>query len=558
MAVIEVGGLAFAHPGGTELFNDVTFRIGSGQHAALVGPNGVGKSTLLQIIAGRLRASAGSTRTDGSVAMMPQSIGTSRSRDAPIAERHTTSVRELLIEVAEPVVRDAATALRRAEMRNETSATEATGIALADAHVVWAEVGGYEFESRWDRYCDHVLGQTLAVAGSRPISSLSGGERKRLVLESLLDSAFSTLLLDEPDNFLDIPAKRWLESTIAASPKTILLISHDREILSKAASRVVTLEVNGCWTHAGNWATYDAARRRRNADLGDELARWRAEERRLFAHMKVMKQRAAVNDGNAPRANAAETRWKRFVDVGPPPTPPPERNVGIMLKGADSGRVVLRCDTLELDGLTEAFGLEVRQHERVAVLGSNGTGKSHFLRLLAGDDVAHHGRAQLGARVRAGLFHQTDDVPEFRGRTLLQILHDHDLVEERAMRVLARYGLTDGADRPYETLSGGQRARLQVLTLELSGVNLLLLDEPTDNLDLASAEALESALDDFDGTVLSVTHDRWFIRNMSRWLILDDDGHVWEALDAETALAVVSNTGDARPSPRLMPLSLSG
>jgi ATPase subunit of ABC transporter with duplicated ATPase domains len=127
-------------------------------------------------------------------------------------------------------------------------------------------------------------------------------------------------------------------------------------------------------------------------------------------------------------------------------------------------------------------------------------------------------------------------VASFKGRTPLAILHDFDLPEEPAMRALARYGLTDCARREVETMSGGQRARLQVLTLELAGVNLLLLDEPTDNLDLASAEALEAALEDFEGTVLAVTHDRWFMRGFDRFLLLDDDCSVVEPLDLETAL----------------------
>lgn len=534
--------MAFAHPGGAELFRDVTFRVGSGRHAALIGPNGVGKSTVFGCITGALRPTEGSVRTDGAVALMPQSIGADVTGDGPVEARSATTVRELLAHFSVPAVRDAAVELARATQANDEHATDRTGIALANAYVRWGEVGGYDAESRWDACCSDVLGQSLATAGERPIGQLSGGERKRLVLESLFASDVPILLLDEPDNFLDIPSKRWLERTIAASPKTILYVSHDRELLAAASSDIVTLEVNGCWTHVGGWDTYEQARRARNESLGDALERWRAEERRLFQYYKLMKQRASVNDGNAARANAAESRWRRFVAVGPPPPPPPERSIRVQLRRADSGRIALRCDGLELGGLTEPFELEVHQGDRVAVLGPNGTGKSHLLRLIAGQTVDHRGSFRLGARVEARIFHQTDDVPAFQGRTPLQILGDHDLGEEAAMRALARYGLAEGARREVETLSGGQRARLQVLSLELSGVNLLLLDEPTDNLDLASTEALEASLATFEGTVLAVTHDRWFMRGMDRWVILDDDGTVSEALDLDTALHVV--TGD--------------
>ena len=440
-------------------------------------------------------------------------------------------------------MREAATALAGTEAANDAEPTDRTGMALASAVIEWTEVGGYDHESRWDACCARVLGQPLAVAGSRPISQLSGGERKRLVLETLLVGDAEILLLDEPDNFLDIPAKRWLEQRLRSSPKTILLISHDRELLAAVADSVVTLEGFGAWTHPGSWATYDEARRARNRALGDALRRWKDEERRLFKLYKDLKVRASVSDKNAAKADAAEHRWERFVEIGPPPPPPPERDVKMRLKGADSGRVALRAHQLVLSGLTDPFDLEVHFGDRVAVLGPNGTGKSHLLRLIAGQPVDHEGDIRLGARVEPGLFHQTDEVAEFRGRTPMAILRDRDLPDEPAMRALARYGLTDCARREVETMSGGQRARLQVLTLELAGVNLLLLDEPTDNLDLASAEALEVALDGFVGTVLAVTHDRWFMRGFDRFLLLDDDCTVVEALDLDAALHRV--TGDA-------------
>ena len=209
----------------------------------------------------------------------------------------------------------------------------------------------------------------------------------------------------------------------------------------------------------------------------------------------MMKQRAASSDANAGRAKAAESRWQRFVAAGPPPPPPAERTVHMRLKGSRTGDLVLRTAGLEIAGLTEPFDVEFYRGDRVAVLGPNGSGKSHFLRLLGGDtSVAIHGEWNFGAGVEVGLFHQTDEVGWLKGRTGLEALGSLDLNEHEAMAALARYGLEDGARRPYETLSGGQKARLQVLGLELRGVNVLLLDEPTDNLDMASAAALEEAL----------------------------------------------------------------
>ena len=183
----------------------------------------------------------------------------------------------------------------------------------------------------------------------------------------------------------------------------------------------------------------------------------------------------------------------------------------------------------------QPFDVEVFYGERVAVLGSNGSGKSHFLRLLASGDaehatVAHTGRWKLGARVVPGHFAQTHDHAEFTGRTLVDLLWEqHSLQRGGAMGALRRYELNHQGDQRFETLSGGQQARFQILLLELSGVTMLLLDEPTDNLDLDSAEALEEGLESFDGTVLAVTHDRWFARGFDRYLVFGSDGLVYEA-----------------------------
>ncbi|HEX6577548.1 MAG TPA: ATP-binding cassette domain-containing protein [Jiangellaceae bacterium] len=253
----------------------------------------------------------------------------------------------------------------------------------------------------------------------------------------------------------------------------------------------------------------------------------------------------------ASRYHAAEKRLERFVEVGPPQAQPREQDVRMRLRGGRTGKRAVICVGLELTGLMHPFDLEVWYGERVAVLGSNGSGKSHFLRLLASggsdpepehrpvDDlpvapVAHTGRARLGARVRPGWFAQTHEHPELAGRTLVEILHRGDghrdgMPREQAGRVLDRYELAYAAEQSFDSLSGGQQARFQILLLELSGATLLLLDEPTDNLDLISAEALEEGLGAFEGSVLAVTHDRWFARGFDRYVMFGADGRVYES-----------------------------
>jgi ATPase subunit of ABC transporter with duplicated ATPase domains len=202
------------------------------------------------------------------------------------------------------------------------------------------------------------------------------------------------------------------------------------------------------------------------------------------------------------------------------------------LTGGRTGKRAVICEQLALNGLTDPFDTEIFYGERIAVIGPNGTGKSHFLRLLAGEPVGHSGEARLGARVVAGHFSQTHDRPELGSLTVREILEKQGMTRGVAMAALKRYELHNCAEQPFATLSGGQQARLQVLLLELGGATLLLLDEPTDNLDLASAEALQDALESFDGTVLAVTHDRWFMRSFDRFLVFDDDCNVREAAAA--------------------------
>jgi len=288
----------------------------------------------------------------------------------------------------------------------------------------------------------------------------------------------------------------------------------------------------------------------------DELKRrWDEQHVKLKQFVQAMKVKAAASDEFASRYHAAVTRLRKFEEAGPPQARPLEQDLAIRLRGDRTGKRAVVCERLELTGLMEAFDLEVWFGDRVAVLGSNGSGKSHFLRLLAlgGSDpdpraghitsvgaslesVAHTGAAKLGARVVPGWFAQVHEHPALLGRTLLDILHRGDdnrdgMAREAAARSLDRYGLAEASEQVFESLSGGQQARLQILLLELSGATLLLLDEPTDNLDLVSAEALQEALDRFEGTVIAVTHDRWFARAFDRYLVFGADGQVYESVE---------------------------
>nr|WP_242521909.1 ATP-binding cassette domain-containing protein [Microbacterium esteraromaticum] len=548
VAHIDVSALSLTLPDGRPLLDEVTFRVGSGVTSALIGPNGAGKSTLLRIIRGELAVDAGAVTIDGSLGVMDQFVGHGDGE---------MTVQDLLVSVAPTRIRAAAEALDAAENALIDTENERTQMAYATALADYADAGGYEHETVWDQCTVAALGVPYDRARYRSLDSLSGGEQKRLALEALLRGPDDVLLLDEPDNYLDVPGKRWLEQSLRDSAKTVLLVSHDRELLARAADRIITLEVGGAgataWVHGGGFATYHQARSDRMDRLDELRRRWDEQHAKLKALVATLKVKASANDGFASRYQAAQTRLRRFEEAGPPEERPPAQDFDMRLRGARTGKRALVCTGLELTGLMRPFDAEIWFGDRVAVLGSNGSGKSHFLRLLArgGSDpdptrghltsaseallpVPHGGAAVLGARVVPGLFAQTHAHPEFVGRTLLDILHRGDdrragMPRDAASSALDRYGLVRQAQQAFEQLSGGQQARFQVLLLELSGATMLLLDEPTDNLDLESAEALEQAIARFEGTVLAVTHDRWFARSFDRFLVFGEDGDVYES-----------------------------
>jgi ATPase subunit of ABC transporter with duplicated ATPase domains len=431
-------------------------------------------------------------------------------------------------------LRAAGQELERAEWAVAERDEHTSQLGYAHALTAWGDSGGYDAEVLWDTVTTAALGLPLEAAQHRMVRTLSGGEQKRLALEALLRGPDEVLLLDEPDNYLDVPGKRWLEEQLRGTPKTVLFVSHDRELLARTADRVVTIEGRTGWVHGGGFASYHEARAARLERLDELHRRWEEEHRRLRELVRTLQQQAKNSDAMAPRYHAMQTRLAKFEAAGPPPERPRQQRVSMRLAGGRTGVRAMRCEQLALPGLTAPFGVEIYYGERVAVLGPNGSGKSQFLRLLAGQPVAHGGQWRLGARVVPGLFSQLHEHPEFEGRTLAEILWRGDdrragIDRGRAVAALRRYELHEQVDQTFDTLSGGQQARVQILLLELSGATMLLLDEPTDNLDLVSAEALEDGLAGYQGTVLAVTHDRWFARSFDRYLVFDADGTVVEA-----------------------------
>ena len=494
---VEVAGVRFELPDGRVLLDDVSFRVGEGAKVALVGANGAGKTTLLRIVTGELAPHAGAVTRSGGLGVMHQMVD--RGVSAGSGGDGAPTVADLLLGLAPERVRAAAAEVDRFELALMDTDDEETQLGYAHALAEYADAGGYDVEVVWD------------------VCTVKA---------------------------LDVPYDR----------------AKYRELLANAATQVVTVELaaggtgNSVWTHPGGFASYHEARQDRFARFAEQRRRWDEEHAKLKALVLRLKVKAEYNDGMSSQYRAAQTRLRKFEEAGPPTEQPREQQVRMRLSGARTGKRAVVCEGLELTGLMRPFDLEVWYGDRLAVLGSNGSGKSHFLRLVAagGSDpdvehrpagdvaiepVAHTGRARLGARVRPGWFVQTHEHPELVGRTLVEILHRGDglsggragMGREQASRVLDRYELAASAEQAFESLSGGQQARFQILLLELSGATLLLLDEPTDNLDVQSAEALEQGLAAFDGTVVAVTHDRWFARGFDRFCVFGADGTVYES-----------------------------
>src|SRR4051812_27487707 len=339
MGHVDVNGVAYSLPDGRPLLGDVTFRVGDGATVALIGPNGTGKTTLLRIIAGDLEPHEGSIGRSGGLGVMRQFVGSLRDE---------TSVRDLLVSVAPQRVRAAAAALDAAELAMMETDDEPTQLRYAQALADWADAGGYDAETLWDVCTTAALGVPFERVQHRTVRTLSGGEQKRLALETLLRGPDEVLLLDEPDNYLDVPGKRWLEERLRETPKTVLYVSHDRELLARTADRVVTVEAHSTWTHGGGFETYAAARAARLDRLDELHRRWDEEHARLKELVRTLQQQAKISPDMASRYRAMQTRLAKFEAAGPPPERPVEQQVAMRLRGGRTGVRALTCVGLEL------------------------------------------------------------------------------------------------------------------------------------------------------------------------------------------------------------------
>ena len=531
MTQIGFGGVGVDF-GATTLFSDITFTVTQGERWGIVGRNGTGKTTLFRLLTGELEP------TRGTVARAP-------GLRVSLLEQHrnfgaAATVWEAAAgELAELLALEQSLVDQAARLAHDSS-PQAMARYGEDLERFEHE-GGYAVTSRIDAVL-HGLEFDPAQARVTPLSALSGGELGRLGLARQLMTTADVLLLDEPTNHLDLETTRWLEQYLTASDRTVLLVSHDRAFLEGTVDHILHLEGHTATPYTGGYGAFVTQRAERR------LTQQRAfeQQQRLIAHEQDYIARNIAGQ-NSRQAKGRRKRLDRLPRLSP--VLGPEGTMALRFDVAERGGdqvVTARKVSVGIGArtLVEGFNGTLDRTEVLGVIGPNGAGKSTLLRALLGEHPIQQGDLRLGASITVGYYRQDlSQVP--LDRTLYDVISDLRPKWERG-RIqghLGRFGFSgDEVRRRADSLSGGERARVALAILMLSGANVLVLDEPTNHLDVESIEALEDAIDAYDGTVILVSHDRALLRTLTTRLWILHDRHIteftggfaeWEELSGE-------------------------
>jgi ATP-binding cassette subfamily F protein 3 len=365
-----------------------------------------------------------------------------------------------------------------------------------------------------------------------PVGLLSGGEKKLVNLARILLQMPDLLLLDEPDNHLDVQAKAWLEGYIQDYPGTVIIISHDRHLLDRAVKKIFGLEDGRISVYAGNYSYYAEERPRRLLKQQEVYSLQQEEIQRLEHSMRQLKGWAKLNPKFAGKAENMAKRVERARQEAIDKPILVRDTIKVNLDADRSGKKVLEVKGLSkaIEGYTlfEPFDLTIVYGERVGIVGPNGSGKTTLLKTMMGLLPATTGTVKIGASVVIGYYAQEQETLPFESTPIDFVRRLKNMTEPQAVSFLSGLLFSYQDMRtPIGSLSGGEKSRLQVARLKLTEANFLLLDEPTNNLDIASTEVLETALEEFEGTVLAVSHDRYFLDRITTKIVaIDRDRHV--------------------------------
>jgi len=511
--------------GATHIFDDLSWEIQHGQKIGLIGANGAGKSSLYKLIIGEYSAEQGGALTRsrgltvGYLAQTPElDLSQTALASALDGNPRVEEVRNELVRVeaslGDPNVYENDRRLGRAVDKQQSLLDE------------YDALGGDSYPARVEGM---LLGLGLPLGDlSKPLSTLSGGQKKLVGLARLLLLHPNLLLLDEPDNHLDLPGKIYLEKLIREYEGTVVIVSHDRYLLDAVVTHIAELEDGKMTVFAGDYSTYSLDKERKLARQAEMFKVQQREVGRMEASIKRFAIWAKVYDNEkfAIKARSMQKRLDKMDKIDKPITD--RRKMDLKLRGYRGSDKVL-----ELAEVQKAFDehrifdcLEetIWHGERVGLIGPNGAGKSVLIRMILGGVLPDLGEIKLGPSVTVGYYAQEHETLDFEQTLIDAVRLTGNMSDSRAMALLVKYLFTyEQATQKISTLSGGERSRLQLALVVLSGANFLLLDEPTNNLDIASAETLEIALEDFVGTVLIISHDRYFLdRTVERLLVIDD------------------------------------
>lgn len=511
--------------GAKRIFENLSWEIQHGQRIGLIGANGAGKSSLFKLIEGEHAPELGGsiTRarliTTGYLPQHPELDLTLTALDAAMGGNPRVAQVHAELEKVEA-------SLGEPEVYGDEKKLERT---LERQHQLIEEYYALGGDSYPERVKGILLGLGLAQSElTKPLSVLSGGQKKLVGLARLLLLNPDVLLLDEPDNHLDLPGKMYLEKLIREYDGTVVIISHDRYLLDAAVTHIAELEDGKMTVFEGDYTSYMADKEMRLARQEEMFRAQQVTIKRLEAAIKRLAIWGKVYDNEdlSRKSKSMQKRLDKMDKVEKPVTE--RRRMELQLNGWRGSNKVL-----ELENISKSFGERkvfanvnetIWHGERVGLIGANGAGKSVMLRMILGKEMPDTGEIKIGPSVSIGHYAQEHETLDFNQTVLDAVRYAGEMSESRATAFLLRYLFTyKQVSQKIGELSGGERSRLQLALVVLSGANFLLLDEPTNNLDIASAEVLEQALEDFEGTVLVISHDRYFLdRTVQRLLVIEN------------------------------------
>ena len=509
MVLLSVSGVTVEY--GTDVvLNNINFSINEGDRLGIVGVNGAGKSTLAKIIAGTFTPSSGSVyiAKDKTVSMLAQNA---------MLESENTVLAEMLDAFPEIVAAERRLGELSASIENHIGGNEAIE-KYATLTEDFRKMGGYEYRSRTK--------STLARFGfgedslDKTINKLSGGERTRLALVKLLLREPDLLILDEPTNHLDMETLAWLEEHLRSYKKTLILISHDRYFLDRAANKILDIEHTEATIYNGNYSAYAAQKAEQRKALAKKHELQQKEISRIEAIIDQQRRWGQAHNFITIKSKQKQIEHLEKDSVSAPKNLP--KNISLRFSEArESG-----SDVLFAENISKSYGerkilsdisFEVKKRDPIMIVGPNGCGKSTLVRILGGLDEDYSGVLRFGYNVIPGYYDQEQQTLDNDSTVLEEVCRAHDKLTMPVVRsALASFlFFAEDMDKKVSVLSGGERARLMLCKMILSQINLLILDEPTNHLDIGSREALEDALMQFSGTIIAVSHDRYFVRKLS-------------------------------------------